>query len=351
MLGRCGCKSCRGDIPFCLPSVQASLLSRLMSDYTLSQIRALIDPSCFPPSATVQQQNNLINKAREAFYMTPPDVGGGNALWNGAITTARLPVVTQLSDAQGNVAQTVTLPRWLATVVAAFDTNGPIDLRNEWQTVGTAGQWGGRILSDMSNGWCGVTMISLAGATLTVTTTATEVGSLTITFVGTDVNGNMITETLNIPTTVGTVTTTNTFYTVYQVIKNITAGYLVVNQITAAVPTFFARYAPAETSPNYRRYLFAFQTNLTTVNVKAKRCYHQLSADTDGVEFGSILAFECAIKGYRWLQNNDMGAYLGAVREAIGYLNGDQAAYQSEGEHTIVQMQPEFSPGEICNIL
>lgn len=322
-----------------------------MADYTLSQIRALIDPTVFPPSATTSQQNSLINKAREMIYMAPPAEGGGNSLWQGLLTVATLPVVTQLPDAQGNTAQTLTLPRWLATVIQANDQNGVIDLRNEFNSFGYAGEWGGRLLSDLSNGWCGVSNISLAGAKMTVTTTGTETGGLTITFVGTDVNGNQISETLSVPTTVGTVTTSNTFFSVFEVIKNVTAGYLVVNQVTAAVSTFYARYSPAETFPNYRRYLFAFKTNLTTVNVKAKRCYHQLSADNDAVEFGSIRGLECAIQGYRWWQNNDFQAYRESLAEAIGYMNGDQSAYQSEGAATTVQMQYETSPGTICNML
>lgn len=323
-----------------------------MADYTLSQIRALIDATVFPPSATNDQKNVLINKAREMIYMAPPLEGGGNALWQGTTTTATLPVTTQLIDAQGCTNQTVTLPRWLSTILQANDQNGVIDLRNEFTAFGYAGEWGGRLLSDLSNGFCGITNISINGATLKITTTANEAGGLTITFVGLDVNGNYLSETLAIPTVSGnSVATSNVFYSVKEVVKSVTAGYLPTVQVTSGIETPFARYSPAETFPNYRRYLFAFKTNLPTVNVKAKRCFHQLSADNDPVEFGSIRGMECALQAYRWWQNNDTKAYQTSLAEAIGYMNGDQAAYQSEGVHTVVQMQPEFSPGRIPNIL
>lgn len=321
-------------------------------DYTLSQLRAVLDATCFIPSATSTQKNVLINKAREAFYFTPPGDGGGNALWNGAITQQSLTIVTQFPDAQGRKALTVTLNRYLETVVAGQDQNGPIGVRNEWQSFGKVGQWGARVLNDLSNGFCGVTNINSAGATMQITTTTTETGGLTVVFTGTDVNGNYLTETVSIPTGSGSsVSTVNSFYSITEVVKSTTAGALICTQVTAAVPTFFARYDPSENSPNWRRYQLAYNTTLTTLTAKCKRRYVLLSADNDPVEFGSALAFECAIKGYRWLQNNDMASYRGAIIEAIGYLNGLEAAYQSETAEGIVSLEQTTSPGRIWNVL
>lgn len=320
--------------------------------YTLSQLRALIDATCFPVGASNSDKNNLINKTREAFYFTPPQEGGGSSLWRGLITQQTLPAVTQFADVNGNIFQTVTLTRQLNTLVEARDADGPIDIRNEWTQFGRAGYWGGRLLGDLADGYCGVSDISLSGATLKITTTSNEAGGLTVVFVGTDVNGNYLTETVSIPTVSGSsASTVATFYSVTEVVKSVTAGYLVVNQTTLAVDTFFARYEPSETTPNYRRYQYAFKTNRTTVNVKAKRRFYALSADNDLTEFGTVLAIEHGLRAYQWSLAGEGQVYLAAMVEAIGYLNGEQAAYQSDTAEGFVHMEMATAPGQICNIL
>lgn len=320
-----------------------------MAEYTLSQLRALIDATCYPPSATDNQKNTLINKVREEFYFTTEE-GGSNALWKGVIVEQSIPVITQFADANGNSAQTVTLPRTLATLLKARDEDGTIGVRNEWVQFDKYG-WGARLLGDLGDGFCGITDINASGATMKVTTTGAEAGSLTMTFTGTDADGNAISETVNIPTVTGSVSTSATFYSISEVVKSVTAYPVVVNQTTAAVDTLFARYAPSETFPSYRRYIYAFHTNRTSVCAKCKRQYLVLTADNDAVEFGSVRAFENGLQAYRWFQNNDKASYRQGIMDAIGLLNGEQAAYEGETAEGVVQMEYITSPGRICNIL
>lgn len=324
-----------------------------MAEYTLSQLRDLIDATCFPPSASSSQKTNLINKVREEFYFTTAE-GGGNALWKGSITEQSVPVITQFVNlslyGNNNAPKTITLPRLLATLLKARDPQGPIDVRNEWTQFDEAG-WQARLLGDLGDGFCGSTDINPAGATMRITTTGVEVAMLTVAFSGTDVNGNPLSETVSIPTTVGSASTSNTFYTVTEVVKSVTANPLILAQITAAVSTAFARYAPGETFPSYRRYVYAFATEQTSVIVKCKRQYVALVADNDPVEFGSVRAFECALKAYRWFQNNDNSSYKQGIIDAISLLNGEQAVYQGETSLGVAQMEYCTAPGRIQNIL
>lgn len=321
-----------------------------MADFTLSQLRSLIDSSCFGASDTNLIKNGLINKVREAFYYTPEIEGGSSALWKGAITQQTLNVVTQFADVNGNIFQTVTLPRGLATVVKAFDQDGPIFLRNEWDAVSRAGQWDFRGLNDLSDGWCGISDISLSGANMKITTTGAEAGGLTVIFTGTDVNGYSLTETASIPTSTGSATTSNLFYSITSVVKSVTANPLFCYQRTSGVDTLFARYEPGEQFPSYRRYRYAFKTNRTTITVKSKRQYYSLTSDNDPVEFGSVLAFENGLRAYQWSLNGDTNAYRQGMVEAIGYLNGEQNAYISEQAEGVVKQEYFTSGGAICNI-
>jgi hypothetical protein len=321
-----------------------------MADFTLSQLRNQIDPSCFSVNDVNADKNTLINKVREAFYYTPEMEGGSSALWKGAISQQTLPVVTQFPDADGNTFQTVTLTRGLATIVKSFDHDGPIGLRNEWETVSRAGQWDFRGLSDLSDGWCGISDLPTNGAQMKITSTGTEAGGLTVFFTGTDINGYSITETVSIPTSAGSASTLATFYSITSVVKSVTANALFCYQTTAAVDTLFARYEPGEQFPSYRRYRYAFKTNRSTITVKAKRQYYPLASDNDPVEFGSVLAFEHALRAYQWGLNGDTNNARQGMVDAIQYLNGEQAAYQSEPSEGVVKQMFVTSGGAIPNI-
>lgn len=321
-----------------------------MAELTLSQLRNSIDASAWGANDTNTVKNQLINKVREAFYMTPEIVGGSNALWKGIITTAELAVVTQFVDENGNVFQTVTLPRYLATIIKAWDKDGPIERRNEWDAVSDAGTWSFRGLSDLSDGWPGISDLPTTGAQMKITTTGTEAGGLTVIFTGTDANGNPLTETVSIPTAVGSATTVNTFYSIITVVKSITANALYCYQRANSTDTLFARYEASEIFPSYRRYQFAFKTNNATVNVKAKRNYYTLSSDNDPVEFGSILAFETGLRAYQAILNQDLENYRNMMVDAISFLNGEQNLYQSDSENRSVQMDYSTSGGSIDNI-
>lgn len=312
-----------------------------VSDYTLSEMRALIDPSCFSTGASSTQQNSDINKARELIYFQTPGADG-SPIWNGLIAKAQVAVTKQFADSRGFQQLTITLPRQYTTAVVAFDSGGPIPIRNNWQVFGNVPTYGLRTLDDYLDGWCGATNINALGAKITNTTTSSETGGLTLQLFGTDVNGNSISETMNISTGQGTtLTSANTYYSITEVVKSVTAGNLVVAQVTGGVSTPYANYQPTEQVPNYRRYAYNFNTNATTCNVKCKRRLYPLTFDTDLVEF-TVTALEAALKAYRAFCNADYDGQARWMADAIGRQNAVENTFQSETAYGAQQID-EFA--------
>lgn len=323
------------------------------SDFTLSQLRALISASSFPPdpvnggAATTAQKNALINKVRESFYFCPNPAGTG-ALWLGARVPLTLPLTTQPDGTQ-----TVTMGRGFGKIEAAQDGYGSLTIRNEWFRFQqfNASQAGTRALDDLGYGFCGSLNFPTTGSTLTIQTTSNEAGNLIALF-GTNSTGGIISETLTVPTVSGnTVTSANTYYSLTQVVLPVTVGALIATQTTGTLP--FAVWAPGETSPNYRRYRYnsAPSASITALSAICIRKYYPLIADTDPCEFGSVLAFEVGLRAYQWMQNSDFDHYRSALAEAISYLNGELAASQSESEQNVAQLEYTTSGGSVANIV
>lgn len=336
-------------------------------DYTLGQIRPLINPQSFPSTinggnVTVAQQNALINRVREAWYYTPSDADSG-AIWLGTRSPQVLPITRQPipPNAPGNcLLQTITMPIGFGKIQEANDGFGSLDVRNQWfRYTQTPPLGGSRTLDDLGYGFVGVIDFPYTGSQLTITTTATEVSALTATLFGTDVNGHTITEVMAIPTTSGqSVTSVNTYFPfgnsggLTQVILSVTAGNLLATQTVGGI--FFALYRPGQVSPNFRRYLLntGYQNpNYTSINTICIRKYYPLIFDTDPCEFGSILAFEVGLRAYQYMLNMDMDHYRSALAESIGYLNGEEAASMSESDEGIVRMEFSTSGGSVQNII
>lgn len=270
-------------------------------------------------------------------------------IWNGTQVALSLVVVLQTNG----VTQTVTLPRGIETLLGLYDSGGIQGIRNQWYAflrVAPSTPAYGRELDDLGKVYCGVTDFPSTGSMIQVQTTKTEASSLTITFIGTDVNGIYLSETLTIPTTSGnTVTTTNTFYTVNEVVNSITAGDLIVT-LTAGT-LFFARYQAGETYPVYRRYKLNEKENDATVSAICKREYYALVADNDPMDINNVVAIENGLRAYRYEQNADYGHASAAMAQAVGYLNGELARYQAETAEGTVQMEECTSAGRIWNLL
>jgi len=320
-----------------------------MSAYTLSQFRALLDPSCFPPSASNGTMNNLINKAREAVYNCMES--GGGSLWQGTNVGLQLAIVTQSSGAY-----TITLPRQAETIEGIYGTNsGLLSVRNQWFSylrVAPGNCTGGSQLDDQGDGFCGVYDPPSTGLSIKIQTTATETTGLTVIVYGTDTTGNPITETINIPS--GTApkyaTSANTYATITEIVKSPTAGDLIVNLTDGTNLFFYARWQAGETTPNYRRYRMNFQTTDTALNALCKRRFIPLSQDNDQMDICNLLGMECALKAYRYLQASDLTTYRESIIEAVGYLNGELARYNAETEKNTLQFEPATSIGRVCNI-
>lgn len=318
-----------------------------MPDFTLGTMRAAIDDSAWPAGADDADKTNLINKVREIFYYTPQLENSG-VIWKG--TEIALALMIYTNPDKSNV---ITLPRGVETIVGVYDSCETRIIQNQWFSYlrsFPSNCNNGWAITDLGDGWCGVVNLPTAGAQMKVTTTANEAGSLTIRFTGTDVNGRILTELLSIPTVAGnSVTSTNTFYSVSQVIVSVTAGYLEVYTTVLAVDTFYAQYQPGETIPNYRRYSFPTNNPAQAVKAICKRRYELLAADNDPCEVSSVLAFESGLAGYHWFQNHDYAAYRDAVTEAINYLNAELARFQSDTATGSVRMQRQVSAGSIRN--
>jgi len=327
-----------------------------MSSYTLSQMLEVLDPSCFPPSAVDKTKVTLLNKVRQSFY-DAPDQGG--TLWKGGQVALAVNVVTQPDDEQ-----TITLPRHAETLLGVYDSGGIQRIRNQWFSflrVAPTTPTGGRHLDDLGDGWCGALDFPGTGSTIKVTTTEAEPQGLSVKFYGTDSDGNPISEELTFPvdTAEGDYqVTSSTFYSVERVVCSVTCADIlvhltyteatevisggiastvfgcVINGGTASTTytegpfstvadTFYARYEPGETSPNYRRYRLSDATDDDVIFCLCKRRYYPLLADNDPMDIDNVLAIECGLKAYRYLQNADPKTYKGMMIEAIGYLVKD----------------------------
>lgn len=322
-----------------------------MSDFTLGQIRALINPQSFPSTinggaVSTADKNALINKCREAWYYTPdPDRAG--ALWLGARSPQVLTVTTQPDRTQ-----TLTLSIGFGKIELANDGYGPLQVRNQWfqyRETPPVGQFT-RTLDDLGYGFCGIVDFPTTGSGFTLTTTGAEAGSLVATIFGLNSTGSIISETLTLPTSSGPVNSVNTYYGIRQIIMPVTANNVVASQTVGAI--FFALYSPGQTSPNFRRYrLNTGYSNQTTISAICVRKYYPLIADSDPCEFGSVLAFEVALRAYQYMLNMDMDHYRSGLAEAIGYLNGELAASMNESDLDIAQLEFTTSPGAVMNML
>lgn len=324
-----------------------------MADYTLGTMRDAIDPSCYFSGASTGDKTNLINKVREIFYYTP-EMENVGVVWKGTEIALAL---TIFENPDG--CKVLTLPRGVETLIGVYDGCGTRIIQNQWYSYLRSypqGWRGGRgwtswPMVDLGDGFCGVVDLPSTGAKIKVVTTSNEAGSLHIRFTGTDSVGNAITENLLIPTVSGNVViTTNTFYSVIQVIKSTTVGNLEVYSEAGATDTFFAQYLPGEAIPNYRRYTFNTSRIDLPVMAICKRRYELLVADNDPCEVSSVLAFESGLRAYHWFRNNDMDAYRDGVKEAINYLNAELSRFQADTETGTVRMQMVVSGGRMRNL-
>lgn len=307
-------------------------------EYTFSQLRAQVDLTCFPPSASSTVQDALINKARNMFYNS-----AFGQIWLGTEVALSLVVTIQSDNSR-----TITLPRGVETLVGVYGACGIQLIRNQWfhylriaPTQPVYGpQW------DDEGYSCGVYDFSSTGSTISVTTTSNEAGALTITFIGTNINGIRISETLTVPTVSGnTVTTSSTFYSVTEVYRLATVGDLIVNLGS----NFYARYQPSELCPKYRRYKFNGCTNDTAVYAIAKREFITLSGN-DPMDINNVPAIENGLRAYRAEQSQDYFKAQEAMGAAVGYLNGELARFQGETSQVPVALDPTCSFGRIWNI-
>lgn len=313
------------------------------SDTTFKLMRTLIDPTCFPPAASDTVKNTLINKVRFMFYNSPE-----GQIWRGTEGVVAIAVVTQPDGTQ-----TITMPRGWQTILGVYDSGDIINLENEWYIYLQEPLCAIFLpkLLDMGDGFVGVANLPSAGAKMQIQTTATEAGSLTVQFYGTDANGNPLNEVVNVPTTSGnTAQTTNTFYSVTQVVKSITAGDVIAS-IVGSPNVFFCRYQAGEQSPNYRRYQFTFTESDATVTTRSKRKYVDLVADNDPCDIANVIAMENGLRAYRFYQNTDLVKAQGCLAEAFKFLNGELSRDESDSQLGSVAIDYDTGGGSIPNIL
>lgn len=327
-----------------------------MADYTLGTMRAAIDATAFPSGASTSTKNNLLNKVREIFYFTP-EMDETDVTWKGTEIALALQVYTN-----PNGCRVLTLPRGVETLIGVASACGPTIIQNQWFAYlrgyslppftesGFPLSGTDNVIQDMGDGFCGVVDLPTTGAQLKFTTSTTEGAGETVFISGLDANLNPISETVNLPTlSGGSVTSLLTYNTVYQIVKSVTVGNLIVNSVVSSVATFFAMYQPGETIPNYRRYIYNNNQNQNTVRAICKRRYELLVADNDPCEIGSVMAFEAGLRGYGWFQRQSMEAYRDAIKEAINYLNGELARFQSDTASATVQNVRMVSGGGMRN--
>jgi hypothetical protein len=343
--------------------------------FTLSQLRAEINPAVFPASATTDQKNTLINKARELIYFSP--IPEGAAQWYGLQAPVRILIVRQPYETGSDYRlATFTLPRGCQTVLGLYDCSGIRMVNNQWfdylraappsdlSLVGTQ-NWGcyGAI-TDMGDGWPGIRDIDPdTGALVKVTSESAEAGGKTLTFYGTDVDGEVISETINIPTVAGTSNTgASTFYTITQVVKSAaTSGYTDIYLREAGVDFFYARYEPSEVSPNYRRYRYtglqgwnvddAIVEEDRFVNALCARRYVKLTGDNDPMEIESVVGMENLIRAYNWSANSDQSNYERALVTGLNFLNAELARFQPPSAYGTVPIDPAVGLGYVPNLV
>lgn len=315
-----------------------------MPFYTLSQMQAVLDPTCFPPGASAAVQTSLLNKVRFMFYNSPH-----GQIWRGTDGTLALAVVTQ-----PDTTKTVTLPRGWQTLLGLFDSQGDLDIANQWFAYVNNGQRqkrGDGSLIDLGEGFCGVANLPAAGATMQIQTTVTEAAGLGVTFVGTDANGNSFSEKVTIPAIAGqTATTAATFYSITQVIKDKTAGDVIAS-IVGTPNVFFSRWQAGELSPDYRRYQFNFEEQSSSVYALCKRAYVDLAAASDPMDINNPIALELGLRAYRYMQNADLVHAGECFQRAVDFLNGELSRDESDAQMGCVQIEYEQSGGAIRNLL
>lgn len=317
-----------------------------MPDYTLGTMRAAIDSSCFPSGSSSTVQNTLINKVREIFYYTP-EMENTGVIWKGTEIVMALTVFTN-----PNGCRVITLPRGVETLVGVYDGCENRIIQNQWFSfLRSSPQRGTYAIQDLGDGYCGVVDMPATGATLKLTTSVTEAAGKTMLVTGTDINGNKISETINIPTLAGaSASSVNTYYSVTQVILSVTNGNILVQSVSGSSIVLFSLYQPGETIPNYRRYAINLIDTVTAVEGICKRRYELLVADNDPCEVSSVLAFESGLKAYGWFRNQDMDAYRDAVKESINYLNAELSRFQADTATGTVRQQRQVAAGSMRNL-
>ena len=316
-----------------------------MSDYTMSQIVGLIDISCWLPTETTNAlRYTKLNKVREMFYNST--MNGG---WNGTDVGIALSVYTAPDYPDGKPGpQYITLPRGIENIIGLYDKTGIVDISNEWfdylhSAPGTLS--GSKRITDLGDGFVGITDIPTTGAQIQITTTVSEPGSQSIIFYGTDANGIEIASQVAIPATVGSAQTSLSFYSITEVVVPETAGDIIVNLYDGTDYTFFARYQPGEESPNYRRYRLEYRERDSTVHAKCNRKFILLTSDNDPLDICNINALEHGLRSYKWFQNNDTQHGGASLSIALNLLNGELVRSQGETSLGSVMIDPLLALG------
>jgi len=248
----------------------------------------------------------------------------------------------------------LTLPRYYQTCLGILRSSNPLLIRDPWLQYSPAGPGSmtgatdpnvvGQIV-DLGDGYCCIREprdINAAGCLLKFYTDAsptTEIYESILQIYGLDGDGRVIRtttgtnirtgEAVDLLAATGSVTTTNAFTKITQVVKPNTNGVITVYAIDPGDPNpatnehLVAAYQPSEKNPNYRRYkapVAPDNTDTYTASCLLRLRFVEAELDNDFIFVDNFVALEDALLHLQYRGTDDERADR-ALNRALGRLS------------------------------
>ncbi len=135
------------------------------------------------------------------------------------------------------------------------------------------------------------------------------------------------------------VTSTETFTTIYGFEKPTTQAYLTLwaVDVDTAEETMIGNYEPTETNPSYRRYRIALVNEVASVRVSCKMRYVPCVSETDYVFPDNIPALKAALMSLRYRDQDDLEREAEYFGRALQIINNEMKE-QRGGEQYVAQI-------------
>jgi len=312
-----------------------------MPKLTFSSARVILKPY-FPILHNAGTLGDYVNRASERLML------GSNAK-----DSLERVAITAYSEA-------ITLPRQYASCEGALLSNVPVTIRNHWVEFVLAGpgmeisdDFSASQVIDMGDGYVVFKepyQVHEDGCLLRFETDAgpaAEATNVTITVMGTDVDGkdirtNLTTlprygEQLTLTAALGTVTSTETFFTVKQLVKTTMKGLLSIYAIDpdTAAETLIGQIHPADTSPSFRRYKVPASggTDPYVVTCLCRKQYLPATHENDVLPIQIVDALIDEIQSLLYKKENDDERANRLHESALKLITDQQAKFRPAAQY------------------